>query len=116
MAPGRWPDAERLQSSFLHHPCGLPASCSAFMSFPRKPFTGRHGPILLAMAMLVITLGLTAVLSRNAQNVVARNVRADFDFRVRETVERIQQRMDTYQQVLRGMRGFLQGSVTPQRA
>ncbi|MBK4733766.1 CHASE domain-containing protein [Noviherbaspirillum pedocola] len=86
------------------------------MSFSRKPFTGRHGPVLLAIAMLIITLGLTAVLSRNAQHVVERNVRADFDFRVRETAERIQQRMDTYQQVLRGMRGFLQGSVTPQRA
>jgi PAS domain S-box-containing protein len=86
------------------------------MSLPRKLFAGRPGPIFLAILMLVVALGLTQVLWRNARNAVERNARADFDFRVRETVESIRQRMETYQQVLRGMRGFLNGSVTPDRA
>jgi PAS domain S-box-containing protein len=85
------------------------------MIFPRKPFTGRHGPVLLALLMLALMLGLSHLLWRNASDTIERDMRADFDFRVRETVERLQQRMDAYRQVLRGARGFLQGAIVPRR-
>ena len=43
------------------------------------------------------------------------DVYTDFDFRVRETVEHIEQRMATYKQVLRGARGLFAASVNVER-
>lgn len=68
-------------------------------------------PSLLALAVLGLGLWITHVVWVDAKAAEARSLRAEFDFRVRETAEAIQSRMDTYRQVLRGARGLMYGSI-----
>ena len=74
-------------------------------------FSGRNAPLLFALVMLAASLGVSVALWRNAQTDARRTVQADFDFRVRELESRIVQRAAIYEQVLRGVSGFLLGSI-----
>lgn len=76
-------------------------------SFSARLKQGRYAPQLLALLVLVITLGLTYVFWINAQQVATQNLHDNFDLSTRETIEQIQQRMATYRQVLRGVKGLL---------
>ncbi|MGK5025139.1 diguanylate cyclase [Janthinobacterium sp. RB2R34] len=72
----------------------------------------RTGPRLLALLVLLLGLGLTYGAWRNASDASEQQVRADFDFRVRELIGSINSRMRTYTEVLRGVQGLYAGSKT----
>ncbi|CAN7689217.1 CHASE domain-containing protein [Pseudoduganella sp. LjRoot289] len=63
-------------------------------------------PGFLSGLVLSVCLGSTWWLWSNASNDAAQDTRADFDFRVRELVNNIAQRMQTYEQVLYGVQGL----------
>src|SRR6478672_8060421 len=93
-----------------------PASRSA--SSPEPGDAGLRGGLrsglfsqLLAALVFFLSLGVTYGLWQNAHTEALKDLQADFDFRHRETVERIERRMGTYEQVLRGTKGFLGGST-----
>ncbi|MES2151785.1 MAG: CHASE domain-containing protein [Pseudomonadota bacterium] len=87
---------------------------------PAAPRTGarlgRLGPLLLAALVLALCLGLTAQLWRAARRDAGAALRADFDFRARELVNSLAQRMATYTQVLRGVQGLFASSQQVTRA
>lgn len=68
------------------------------------------GPRALAALVLALCLGLTYGAWRNAHDASEQQVRADFDFRVRELVGNIVGRMQTYIQVLHGVQGLYASS------
>ncbi|MDB5821607.1 MAG: hypothetical protein JWR21_311 [Herminiimonas sp.] len=68
-------------------------------------------PILLAGSLLLTVLAVTLVTVRAARESDYQDLHTEFDFRVRETAERLEQRMATYEEVLRGTQGFMRGSI-----
>ena len=70
-----------------------------------------------ALPFLVLAIGLliTYQLWKQAQQDAARVLQTEFDFRVRETGNRVEQRMATYKQVLRGVAGLFAASVNVER-
>ncbi|MET3133546.1 diguanylate cyclase (GGDEF)-like protein [Oxalobacteraceae bacterium GrIS 1.11] len=70
----------------------------------------RLGPYLLGGMILLACLGLTYGVWRSADSDAQRQVQADFDFRVRELVNNIASRMQTYIQVLYGVQGLFGSS------
>lgn len=71
---------------------------------------GHYAPQLLAVLVLVMTLGLTYVFWDNARQIAVHNTEQGFESVVRETMEQIEQRMGTYRQVLRGVKGLYYAS------
>lgn len=63
-----------------------------------------------AALVLALCLGLTYGAWRSAHDAIEQQVRADFDFRVRELVGNIVGRMQTYIQVLHGVQGLYASS------
>ena len=64
---------------------------------------------LLPLVVLLLGLGMTAAAWREARQVGRQESRRDFDFQVRRIETLLQQRMATYEQVLRGAQGFMRG-------
>ena len=64
---------------------------------------------LLPLVVLLLGLGITAAAWREARQVTHQETRRDFDFQVRRIETLLQQRMATYEQVLRGAQGFMRG-------
>jgi PAS domain S-box-containing protein len=91
------------------NPASAAVSPSAAFS-PDQPLRGLHAPVLLAILIFALSLLATFVLWNSAQTSARQKLRDDFDFRVREIADRIQQRMAAYEEVLRGTKGFLLGS------
>lgn len=75
----------------------------------------RLGSQLLSGLMLAISLGMTYAVWHNARQQGEQTLKTDFNFRVRETVERLEQRMATYEQVLRGARALFASSELIER-
>ncbi|SNS79262.1 diguanylate cyclase (GGDEF) domain-containing protein [Noviherbaspirillum humi] len=69
----------------------------------------RHGVILPALVLL-LCLGVTRQLWQDARDSARQELQTRFDFRVRESNRRIEQRMLTYEQVLRGVAGLFAAS------
>lgn len=94
---------------------GISATPNLPSSICSKPPRQRFAPLSLAgfifLASLFVTYGVWSNAQLNARN----NLQADFDFRVRETVEQIEQRMTSYQQVLRSTKAFLNSSTHVER-
>jgi diguanylate cyclase (GGDEF)-like protein len=67
-----------------------------------SPFT-RLLPVLVLLAML----GATALLWDHEREIARQNLRAQFDFALRDTVSRIEQRELAYEQMLRGLQGIM---------
>jgi PAS domain S-box-containing protein len=63
-------------------------------------------PQLLPVLVLLISLGVTYWLWQAAQKNVERDLQASFDFRIREVSAGIEQRMKSYEQILRGVGGL----------
>ncbi|WP_019141164.1 CHASE domain-containing protein [Noviherbaspirillum massiliense] len=82
----------------------------------RRPAQSPYLPPLLAGIILVLSLLVTYEMWNGAQLAAKKNLQAEFDFRVREIIERIGQRMATYEEVLRGAKGLLLGSDDVDRA
>lgn len=62
---------------------------------------------LLPWVMLLTTLGLTWLAWSHEQQSSHKELRAQFDFALRETVSRIEQRVVAYEQMLRGVQSLL---------
>jgi PAS domain S-box-containing protein len=75
----------------------------------------KRTPILLALAIFLLSLVATYGLWNAAQEQAKRALQADFDFKVRQSTRRVEQRMVTYEQVTRGTRAFLLGSMDVRR-
>ena len=76
------------------------------MTNPRQPLASK---LLLILPWLVLLLGLSLtwlVWDHERQN-ARKEVRAQFDFALRETVSRIEQRVAAYEQMLRGVQSLL---------
>ncbi|MBC7501449.1 MAG: CHASE domain-containing protein [Herminiimonas sp.] len=73
--------------------------------------SAKRMPLILALTVLAISLFVTFSLWTGASQQAQTLVRADFNFQVRQTVRRIEQRMAAYEQVQRGTRAFLLGSM-----
>ena len=67
-----------------------------------SPFT-RLLPVLVLLAML----GATALLWDHEREITRKEMRSQFDFALRDTVSRIEQRQQAYEQMLRGLQGLL---------
>ncbi len=67
-------------------------------------------PHVLAALVLAACLGATAVLWQGARNDAEHDARNDFAIRVRELVSHLDQRMQTYAQVLYGVQGLFASS------
>ena len=85
---------------------------------PPRPATGRlatitsgHAPLLLALLVFLASLFVTASLYSNARRTALAQLENGFTFRARDMAYSIEHRMAVYEQVLRGARGFLRGSV-----
>ena len=70
----------------------------------------------LPLFVLAIILAITGVLWAHSRGNVERVVRTSFDFEVRDTCNRIEQRIQAYEQVLRAARGLFQSSGDVTRA
>ncbi|HEX4845271.1 MAG TPA: CHASE domain-containing protein [Geothrix sp.] len=64
----------------------------------------------LALAVLAGSLGLTFRVWAQARASARQEIRAYFDFRARDALSRMTQRLATYEQVLRGVRGLFYAS------
>lgn len=67
-------------------------------------------PYFLTGIVLLFSLALTYGLWRTTHAAAMKDLQGEFDFRVRQTTDRIDRRMATYEQALRGTKGFLEGS------
>ncbi len=72
---------------------------------------GAMPPLLLAAATFLVCIALTAWLWQAASAEAARALQAAFDFQVRQTVRRVEQRLGSYQQALRSTAAFLLGTA-----
>ena len=72
----------------------------------RRTLQDLLSPGILSGLVLGVCLGSTCWLWSNASEDAAQNLQADFDFRVRELINSIAQRMQTYEQVLYGAQGL----------
>ncbi len=64
-------------------------------------------PLLLPWLVLVIGLGVTSLIWLHERQLMRKELRSQFDFALRETVSRIEQRVATYELMLRGVQGLL---------
>ena len=67
-------------------------------------------PLLVACALTVLMLGVTALYWQAQQRQVASQVAHDFERTVDRIAQNIDNRMDAYELVLRGVKGFFDGS------
>nr|WP_314628052.1 CHASE domain-containing protein [uncultured Noviherbaspirillum sp.] len=66
---------------------------------------------LLPLIVLVLGLATTAAAWREAQLALDQEIRRDFDYQMRRITQLLQQRMATYEQVMRGAQGFMRGGT-----
>ncbi|HEX8884144.1 MAG TPA: CHASE domain-containing protein, partial [Noviherbaspirillum sp.] len=71
---------------------------------------------LLPLLVLLLCLGITALAWHEARSAASRSRQQDFDYQVRRIVTLLQQRMATYEQVLRGAQGFVGSRAMAERA
>lgn len=92
----------------------FPAPGPGFLSISlfRGWFINRN---LLPWVVLAISLATTYQSWTRAKRDTAKNIQDYFEFRVRDSISRIEQRMQTYEQVLRGARGLFEASISVQR-
>ncbi len=77
------------------------------MTPEREPKAGANLLLLLPWLILVAMLGLTWVVWDLERTSTRKELRSEFDLALRETVNRIEQRVASYEQMLRGVQGLL---------
>ncbi|WP_314444197.1 CHASE domain-containing protein [Massilia timonae] len=82
---------------------------------PPAPHAG-HAPLLMALLVFVLTLLVTFGAWSSAQRSAEAQLHEAFDYRTRDMGYAIGRRLLVYEQVLRGARGYLRGSVDLSRA
>ncbi len=75
-----------------------------------------HAPLLMALLVFVLTLLITFGAWSSAQRSAEAQLHEAFDYRTRDMGNSIVRRLLVYEQVLRGARGYLRGSVDLGRA
>ena len=75
-----------------------------------------HAPLLMALLVFVLTLLVTFGAWSSAQRHAESQLHEAFDYRTRDMSNSIARRLQVYEQVLRGARGALRGSVDLRRA
>lgn len=65
---------------------------------------------LLPLLVCAVSLGITGWLWTHERRVAERTLKAEFDFGVRQTASRIEQRMASYEQMLRGVQGLFRAA------
>ena len=80
------------------------------MTNPPLPLTSKH-LLILPWLVLLIGLSLTGLIWEHERQNSRKEVSAQFDFALRETVSRIEQRVAAYEQTLRGVQSLL--ATTP---
>ena len=83
------------------------------MNLAGQPSTSHSAarlPIQLASAIFFVSLLATFALWKNAQNQAEQELRTEFQVKARMTARRIEQRMETYEQVARSTQSFLLAS------
>ncbi|OIJ41270.1 CHASE domain-containing protein [Massilia timonae] len=93
-----------MQQTANHTPAPTPA-----------PHAG-HAPLLMALLVFVLTLLVTFGAWSSAQRSAEAQLHEAFDYRTRDMGYAIGRRLLVYEQVLRGARGYLRGSVDLSRA
>lgn len=71
---------------------------------------------LLPLLVLLLCLGLTALAWHEARSAATSSLQQNFDSQVRRILTLLQQRMATYEQVLRGAQGFVGSHAMAERA
>ncbi|MDD3352183.1 diguanylate cyclase [Zoogloea sp.] len=75
------------------------------------PSDGRHpGQALLPLLVFVVALACTGLLSHSEYTGSQQRLEDNFNLHVRQTAERIENQIATYEQLLRGVRGLFQAS------
>ncbi len=76
----------------------------------------RPAPWLWPLLVGVLTLAVTGGLWQHERETQTRHLRDNFDFGMRQTAVRVEQRIASYEQMLRGVRGLFDASaeVSPQ--
>ena len=92
-----------------------PPGVASGQSDPGSPARAPRAPLILALIVFAISLGVTFALWRVADQEAAKTTAAEFDYQVRQSVRRIEQRMESYEQVQRGTQAFLLGSMDVNR-
>jgi PAS domain S-box-containing protein len=78
-------------------------------------WTAGRAPLLMATAIFLLSLAATFALWKSATSQAEQALRTDFEFQSRQTARLIERRMATYEQVARGVRAFLLGSMDVDR-
>ena len=73
-------------------------------------------PVLLALLTAAVSLSITGWLWRHERQSYEASLRASFDAGMRQTAGRIEQRMASYEQMLRGVQGLFTAADTVDRA
>ncbi|WP_020651821.1 CHASE domain-containing protein [Massilia niastensis] len=95
----------------------MPPSDQRFPPASRLPVPGSgHGPLLLAMLVFLVAVVVTYGAWSSARRDTGAQLREAFDYRAHDMTYSIGRRMAVYEQVLRGARGYLRGSVAVSRA
>ena len=82
---------------------------------PGTPASRGWGPLILAGFVFLVSLLMTYGAWSSARRDAAADLAAQFDYRARDLVNTTVRRMAVYEQVLRGTRGFMRGSVEVDR-
>jgi diguanylate cyclase (GGDEF)-like protein len=77
---------------------------------PGRTLQDLLSPAIVSGLVLAVCLGATGLLWHSANVDARQDAKADFDFRVRELVSSIAQRMQAYEQVLYGVQGLYSSS------
>jgi len=96
----------------------MPPSHSPSASSPARPAPARSPasfPLLLAALVFLGSLIVTYMVADNAQRAAESELESTFQYRARDLEKTLVRRMAVYEQVLRGARGFLRGSVDVSR-
>jgi len=89
---------------------------TSFLKKKRLLFVqSRLRSFLLSCFIFMVLLSATYGLWHSANKAAMSELQAHFDFRVRDTISLIEQRMSTYEQVLRGVQGLLSASQMVER-
>lgn len=95
-----------------------PKSDEAITEKPFHAFDLRRwaaSPEMLAVVAFLLALAVTLLLGNLAKTYSENVLEAEFDFQVRQTAKRIEERMATYEQVQRGAQAFLTASNSVDR-
>ncbi|WP_164557747.1 PAS domain S-box protein [Massilia atriviolacea] len=83
---------------------------------PAAAVRGKYTPLLLALAIFLISIVATAFAWHFARAELDESQHAEFAYQARQMERRIEQRMGNYQHVQRGTQAFLLGSMAVARA